>query len=92
MSVKVKFYLSLKEAGLPGKEMTFDVKSGISVPEFLKMLGKRYPSFKRSYLSHWLDEEKEPPLLIVKNDKPVKLGSSIEEDDYIKIFEVLSGG
>jgi len=92
MNVEVKFYLSLKEAGLSRKEITFNVKNGISVAELLQILGKKYPAFRQSYLSHWLDENKEPPLLIVKNDEPVELGSSIEEDDYIKIFEILSGG
>jgi len=92
MDVRIRFYLSLKEAGLPKKEMAFKAKAGISIAELLRMMSKKYPVFGKSYLSNWLDKNEEIPLLITKNDYPVELESLIGKNDYIKIFEIVGGG
>ncbi len=92
MDVRVRFYLSLKEAGLPKKEMTFKVKLGTSIAELLWMISKKYPVFGKSYLSNWLGKNKEVPLLITKNDNLAKLECLIRKDEYIKISEIIGGG
>lgn len=92
MDVRVRFYLSLKEAGLPKKEMTFRVKPGTSIAELLWMISKKYPVFGKSYLSNWLGKNKEVPLLITKNDNLAKPEYLIAQNEYIKIFEIVGGG
>lgn len=92
MDVRVRFYLCLKEAGLPKKEMTFKVKLGTSVADLLLMISKKYPVFGKSYLSSWLGKNKQVPLLITKNDNFVKPECLIGKNEYIKIFEIVGGG
>ncbi len=92
MDVRVRFYLSLKEAGLPKKEMTFRVKPGTSIAELLWIISKKYPVFGKSYLSNWLGKNKEVPLLITKNDNLAKPEYLIAQNEYIKIFEIVGGG
>ncbi len=92
MDVRVRFYLSLKEAGLPKKEMSFKVKLGTSIAELLWMISKKYPVFGKNYLSNWLGKNKEVPLLITKNDNFVKPECLIGKNEHIKIFEIVSGG
>lgn len=92
MDVRVRFYLSLKKADLPKKEMTFKVKPGTSIAELLWMISKKHPVFGKSYLSSWLGKNKEVPLLITKNDNFAKPEYPIGENEYIRIFEIVGGG
>lgn len=92
MDVRVRFYLSLKEAGLPKKEMTFKVNLGTSIAELLWMISKKYPVFGKSYLSSWLGKNEEVPLLITKNDNLAKPECLIGKNEYIEIFEIIGGG
>ncbi len=92
MDVRVRFYLSLKEAALPKKEMIFKIKLGTSIGELLWMISKKYPVFGKSYLSSWLGKNKEVPLLITKNDNFAKPEYLIGKNEYIRIFEIVGGG
>ena len=92
MDVRVRFYLSLKQAGLPNKEMVFKVKPGTSIAEFLLIVSQKYPAFGKSYLSNWPGKSKQVPLLITKNDNLAKLECLIEKDEYVKISEIIGGG
>jgi len=92
VGVKVKFHLSSKITGVNEGLQKIELERGVSLSEFLCVLGERYPVFAKNFLCFPDSQKMKIPLLILINSKSSNLEHTVEPEDRIDIFLIGAGG
>ena len=88
----MKFHLSSKLTGINEGLQKIELERGVSLREFLCVIGERYPVFAKNFLRFPDSQKMKIPLLILINSKSSNLEHTVEPEDRIDIFLIGAGG
>lgn len=69
-----------------------ELKKEISLKEFLDLLGEKYPTFAKNFLTSLDAKKRIVPFLVLIDSKSSSLKQTIRQGDDIQIFPLVAGG